>query len=359
MGPTLSRYFGLRCLKSMLAVFAGMLALIMLLDYVEMMRKASDIPQISALLVLQTSVFRVPQVAERLMPFCVLIGTMWAFLNLSRRLELVVARSAGISAWQFITPAVTAAFVLGVLATTIYNPISASLQEQAKRLETQMFRGSAAENRGGFWGRQRTDEGLAIINAKASRDQGVELTSVTIFTFDLQGRFRERIEAKAASLQSGRWELENAKIYTVDGAPSEKATLSVPTDLTPEQIRESFANPETVSFWELPQYIDMAARSDLAGAGYRLQFHKLLAKPMLLASMVLLAAAVSLRFFRFGGVQSMVLSGVIAGFLLYVLSKVTDDMSKADLLSPIGAAWLQVAFGSLIGGVALLYQEDG
>jgi lipopolysaccharide export system permease protein len=75
--------------------------------------------------------------------------------------------------------------------------------------------------------------------------------------------------------------------------------------------------------------------------------------------MVLLAAAVSLRFFRFGGVQKMILSGVSAGFLLYVLSKVTDDLSKAELMHPIAAAWLPVVVGGLTGLVALLYQEDG
>jgi lipopolysaccharide export system permease protein len=75
--------------------------------------------------------------------------------------------------------------------------------------------------------------------------------------------------------------------------------------------------------------------------------------------MVLLAAAVSLRFFRFGGVQKMVLSGVGAGFLLYVLTKVTDDLSKAGLMHPIASAWLPVVVGGLTGLVALLYQEDG
>jgi len=77
------------------------------------------------------------------------------------------------------------------------------------------------------------------------------------------------------------------------------------------------------------------------------------------AGLVLLAAAVSLRFFRFGGVQRMILSGVGGGFLLYVLSKVTDDLSKAELMHPIAAAWLPVVVGGLTGLVALLYQEDG
>ena len=131
------------------------------------------------------------------------------------------------------------------------------------------------------------------------------------------------------------------------------------TNLTLAQVRESFATPETVPFWQLPTYIDMADRAGLGAAGYRLQYQKLLARPFLLAAMVMLAASVSLRFFRFGGVQKMVLSGISAGFLLFVLSKVTEDMSKAELMSPVAAAWIPVFVGGLTGFVALLYQEDG
>ena len=60
----------------------------------------------------------------------------------------------------------------------------------------------------------------------------------------------------------------------------------------------------------------------------------------MLAAMVLLAAAFSLRFVRFGGVQKMVLGGIASGFLLYVMSKLTDDLSNAELIPPIVAAWM-------------------
>ena len=105
--------------------------------------------------------------------------------------------------------------------------------------------------------------------------------------------------------------------------------------------------------------VNLAENAGLAATGYRLQFYQLLAQPFYLAAMVLLAAAVSLRLFRFGGVQKMVLSGISAGFLLFVLSKITEDMSKSELLSPVMAAWIPVLVGSLTGFVALLYQEDG
>ena len=122
MTGTLARYFGMRFLGAMMAAFIGVFALIALIDYIELMRRHSDVANISALLVANTSFYRVPQVAERIMPFCVLIGAMSCYLGLSRRLELVVARAAGISAWQFVMPAIIVALLFGAFATAIYNP---------------------------------------------------------------------------------------------------------------------------------------------------------------------------------------------------------------------------------------------
>lgn len=362
LGGTLARYFGMRFLASVLLVFFGIFGLVALLDYIELMRRASDVPNVSAILVAKTSLYRVPQVTERIMPFCVLIGAMSCYLNLSRRLELVVARSAGMSAWQFVSPALVVAFLLGAIATTIYNPVSAILQERSKRFESELFgqNPEAMTSVGGtFWLSQRSPEGQAIINAASSRSQGVSLTGVTIFTYDTDGRFKNRIEARTAELKPESWELQDARVFALGARPASYAQYQLKTNLTPEQVRESFATPETVPFWELPLYIKIAENAGLQAAGYRLQFQKLLARPFMMAAMVFLAAAVSLRFFRFGGVQKMVLSGVAAGFLLYVLSKVTEDLSKAELLHPVAAAWVPVLVGGLTGFIALLYQEDG
>lgn len=362
IGRTLTRYFAGQFLATAVAVFAGIFVLVILVDYIELMRRVSNVPgsTASALFVAQTSLYRVPQVIERLMPFCVLIGAMSTFLTLSRRLELVVARAAGVSAWQFVMPAAGMALVLGLLATALYNPLSAALQERSKYMEAELFGATAGvQPAQGFWISQATADGQAIINAAGSQNQGQRLTGVTIFRFTQEGRFAERIEAREATLETGYWNLLDARSYGNETPPVAHESLQLPTSLTPTQVRESFATPETVSFWELPGYISANRRSGLAFAGYRLQFHKLLAQPFMLAAMVFLAAAVSLRFFRFGGVQKMVLSGILAGFLLYVLSKVTEDLSKAELLNPVAAAWLPVCMGGLVGFVALLYQEDG
>jgi len=360
LGGTLARYFGMRFLGAAAAVFGGIFMLIVLVDYVEMTRQASKVPNASALLVAQISLFRVPQVTERIIPFAVLIGAMVCYLTLSRRLELVVARAAGISAWQFVAPAIVVALLMGAAATMIYNPISANLREYSKRLEADLFgERTGPQVDAGFWVSQRDGDGQALINAAASRNQGAILDGVTVLTFDAAGRFRERIEAKTAELDAGYWRLKDVVVYAIGVPPRPHGTYQLTTTLTPEQVRESFATPETVSFWNLRQYIELAENAGLAAAGYRLQYQLLLARPFLLAAMVILAASVSLRFFRFGGVTRMILSGVIAGFLLYVLSKVTEDVSRADLMHPVAAAWLPVLAGGLTGFLALLHMEDG
>jgi lipopolysaccharide export system permease protein len=359
---TLSRYFGMRFLTSVIGSFIGVVALAAMIDYVELMRRGADWPHATAWLLAKISMYRVPQLTERIMPFSVLVGAMSCYLTLSRRLELVVARASGVSAWQFVAPAMIAAFLFGTVATTVYNPISATLHERSKRLEADMLGENLSalqESNSGFWVRQKSADGAAIINANSSRDQGAELGGVTIYTFDADAHFQQRIEAKTASLQQGYWQLEDVRIYASGKAPDIEDTYRLPSNLTLEQVRESFATPETVPFWQLPTYIEMADRAGLGAAGYRLQYQQLLARPFLLAAMVLLAASVSLRFFRFGGVQKMVLSGITAGFLLFVLSKITEDMSKSELLSPVAAAWIPVVVGGLTGFVALLYQEDG
>jgi lipopolysaccharide export system permease protein len=358
---TLSRYFGMRFLVTLVAVLAGVFLLIMLLDYVEQMRRMSDVPNVSALKVAQSSLYRVPQITEQILPFCVLIGAMSCYLGLSRRLELVVSRAAGMSAWQFTAPAIVVALAVGIIATTVYNPIAAVLQEKSKRIEAELsgnVQGLQATVNG-FWVSQRSDNGSSIINAQTSREQGVLLSQVTAFVFDQGNHFLERIEANSAALEIGHWRLDDARVYSASAPPTERDSYLLDTNLTPTQVRETFSTPETVPFWQLPYFIDMAERAGLTAAGYRLQYQKLLARPFLLAAMVLLAAAFSLRFFRFGGVQKMVLGGIASGFLLYFVSKLTDDLSTAELIPPMAAAWMPAMLGSMTGVVALLYLEDG
>ena len=80
IGGTLSRYFGMRFLTSVLGSFIGVVALAAMIDYVELMRRGADWPNATPLLLAKISMYRVPQLTERIMPFSVLVGAMIAGL---------------------------------------------------------------------------------------------------------------------------------------------------------------------------------------------------------------------------------------------------------------------------------------
>ncbi|MDX7950934.1 LPS export ABC transporter permease LptG [Lichenihabitans sp. Uapishka_5] len=359
VGFTLARYLSTRFLSTVMGVFGTMFALIYLIDFVELFRRSGDTKGATAQLVALLSLLRVPAVAEQMLPFAVLFGAMFAFLNLTRKLELIVARAAGVSVWQFLLPPVAVALALGLFAVTVYNPMSAIFKQRADRLEVKLFGQKGGTGDADLWIRQKSLDGQAILRATRASDGGINLSGVTAFVFEPDGSFMERIESDHVALHPGYWSMENARVLAPDTAPVDDHTYLLASNLTPEQVTQSFVPPESVPFWELPEVRDRTERAGLDATAYALQYQKLLARPLLFVAMVLVAASFSLRFFRFGGVARMVAGGVASGFVLYVATKLVGDLGGAGLLSTQVAAWSPAIVGSMLGSLVLLYQEDG
>lgn len=359
IGATLGFYFSRQFIRTIFLVFATVFALVYTLDFVELMRRAGDSEGATAAMMAQLALFRTPAIAEQVMPFAILFGSMAALLQLSRKLELVVARAAGISAWQFLQPGLFVALGIGVLSVMVYNPVSAHLKQRASALETQIFSRAVQTRDKPIWLRQKSQDGQAIFRAAGSANDTATLYGVTVYTFEHSGAFSQRIEAKEATLHEGFWELKETRILSATEEPQSHDRYMIASQLQPNQVRQSFITPDAVPFWELQQTIDRMERADINTTSYQLHYDLLLARPLLFAAMVFVAASVSLRFFRFGGVAMMVLGGVAAGFVLYVATELMAELGDSGIISSAVAAWLPAVVGSLLGTLALLYQEDG
>ncbi len=359
IGFTLGRYISARFIRTIVLVFATVFGLVFTLDFVELLRRAGDTAGATPALMAQLSLYRTPSIAEQVLPFAVLFGSMGTLLQLSRKLELVVARAAGISAWQFLQPGLAVAVLLGIVSVLAYNPLSAALKQQATLIESQVFarkmKGFGAE----LWIRQKSLDGQAVIRAEGAVADTNTVTGATVFVFDQEGRFIERVEAQDGVLRDGYWEFHGARVSSTVEEPQLYANYLLATNLDASQVRQTFTPPESVSIWRLGETIARAESAGLDASRYRLQYDVLLARPLLFVAMVFLAASVSLRFFRFGGVTRMVLGGVSAGFVLYVVTEVMRDLGGAGIIGSAVAAWLPAVVGSLLGTLALLYQEDG
>lgn len=358
---TLARYFARKIFSMVLVVFVLCLVLVFLIDFVEMMRESAktDVP---ASYVAMLTLLRLPSFAELTLPFAVLIGSISAFLMLSRSSELTIARAAGISVWQFIQPAMTVALLFGLFAVCVYNPLAALSKQASERLFADAFtakRASEKPTNNASWIRQDGPDGASIIYAKASADRGTRLAGLTLLQFDLSKKFIERIEADKAVLHRGYWELENAHVSSSGALPQFYRKYNVSTYLDAEQVKESVNTVEGVSFWELPGFIEFAEKAGLSTTAYRLHYHQLLARPFLMICMVLLAATCALKPFRFGKIQTMVIAGLSAGFAFFVLVELSRKLGMSGYITAGVAAWAPIAIASLLAMTVLLHQEDG
>ena len=188
---------------------------------------------------------------------------------------------------------------------------------------------------------------------------GLELQSVTVFQYDRNHSLTERIEAKRALLKDGRWELEDVWVSAVGQEPEFYKRYLLSTYLTPTQVRDSLGTVFSISFWDLPNFIQIAERAGLPATQYRVQYQLLLSRPFLLVTMVLIAATCSLRGFRFGNVQINAVLGLAAGFTFFVLSEVSRNFAMAGLTTAAAAAWVPVLIAASLALTVLLYKEDG
>jgi lipopolysaccharide export system permease protein len=359
IGATFGRYFAMRSLRAMVGVFATVVVLIYTVDFVELMRRGSDAPNASALAFAQLALYRTPAVSEQVLPFAVLFGAMSAMLTLSRKLELVVTRSAGVSVWEFLQPPILVALLIGLFMVGVYNPVSARLKQQATELEAAIFGKGVRAAGQEMWIRQKSIDGQGVIRAMATDSDGLKLAEVTAFLFTPAGEFTERVEAKTATIREGYWEMTQARVVSIGAPPESHDVYLVATNLRPEQVRQTFIPPSSVPFWELPELVEQTRLAGLDSTRYALQYQTLLAKPLLLVAMVIIASTVSLRFFRMGGVARMVLGGVLAGFMLYVIKQLVEDLGANGLLNVAAAAWTPATVAALTGAFVLLHLEDG
>lgn len=362
LSTTFSIYVARRFAVSFAIVLLGIAAMVFILDFIELMRRAASRPEVTIPLLLQMAAFKLPFMIEKLVPFAVLFGAMHTYWRLTRFHELVVARSAGVSVWQFLIPSIAMATLIGTFTITVFNPLAAITLGRYDQLEGHYILGRTsllAVSSTGLWLRQSDEDGQMVLHASRMVQEDMELKDVIVFSFDTSNHFVGRMDADEAKLDNGSWILSNV-LLTGPGQPAaNKAEIRLKTDWTPEKIQDSFAAPETMSFWQLPSFIDVLTAAGFSATRHRLHWQTLLALPALLSALVLIGASFSLRPSRQGGVAMLVVAGISFGFLLFFLSDVVQALGMSTTIPVMLAAWTPAMFAGMVGGAVLLHLEDG
>lgn len=376
---TLNKYLARQYALNFLALLLALLAVIYLFDTVELIRRASKRGDIPLSLVLQMGLFKLPEAGQTLLPFAVLFSAMFTFWQLTRRYELIVVRASGFSVWQFLKPVSLVAIAFGILHMTLINPLSAVLIGKFEHLERTHL--SRQENhiavfKEGLWLRQSIlieppgasmalpekslVSGYVILHAQKVTQPDWVLRNVTVFYFTDQNDFLQRVDAKTARLEKNIWAFHDVFISgQAKDKPIRESAYSLPTNLTRDDIEESFSSPDSMSFWKLPGYIHTLEETGFDPARLKVYYQTLLAQPLMFVAMILLAATFSMRPPRTRGTFMMIMAGVFIGFLVFFLANFLRALGVSHQIPVFLAAWSPAVICFLLGLSVMMHVEDG
>ncbi|MBO6853187.1 MAG: LPS export ABC transporter permease LptG [Marivivens sp.] len=362
---TLHFYLAKRFTLSFLGVWLAFFAVNGLLDIVEQLRRfgGSD-GGLSEMLLL--SALNVPRAMYQLLPLVLILSTILCFLSLSRNSELVVIRASGRSAIRMLLSPVLVTLIISGIAVAAFNPIVAATS-RAYESRTSALDDSAstlALSEDGLWLRQGGDA-QTVIWAQSSNLDGTLLGDVTFIQSKTEIGIAERVEAKRAELIEGAWTLTDVKIWQLGSAENpEKAaqTLSehqIASNLTADEIRDSFGDPSSISIWELPAFIENLKQAGFAAKRHLVWLHAELSQPVLFLTMLLLGAAFSMRYQRGGGTTIRVMTAILLGFGLYFIRNFSMLLGESGQLPAALSAWAPPLAGLTMSFAILLQLEDG
>jgi len=354
-----------RTLMGVGAVLAAVASVVALVDFVELTRTVGGRADIGFFGLVELVLLEAPSVMLVLTPFVFLFGVMGAFVALNRRSELIAMRAAGLSAWRFVFPAALGAALIGVVVTVALNPAAAALNARFEDRRAALGQEGDPGGRQELWLRQAEDGSQLVIHAMAHDTfrGAIRLKGVSIFVQSADGTdqlsYSRRIEAAEAILTPGFWRLRNVREATPGAGVVRSEQLMIPSTLDRRTAMEKFVAPSAVGFWDLPSTIRAAELAGYSAAAYQLRLQQLLALPVLLAAMSILAASFSLRLMRLGDLVGLAAAGVALGFGVFFFNQFCGALGATEVIPVSLAAWATPILALLCGLSLLFWTEDG
>lgn len=367
LNSILGRYLSKQIVVTFLLVLVTIMAIIMMFDVIEALRRISGREDVGMSYVAKYAVTRLPQTIDKVLPFVMMVAAMITFWRVSKSNEYVVIRSTGVSVWGFLTPVLFAVFVVGVVNVALVNPISSKMYELHETIKYRFNTrnpNAVLFSSKGLWIREAARDGkVLVIQAKSLRQEENEKLSmrdVSILEMNQESQILRRVEGLIGELDGNNFTLRGVKVYESGAETQNFSDISYQTSIDLQRIKENFIDPDAISVWELPDTIRFYESSGFSAQRHQMRYLSLLASPFLLMAMVLIAALFALKpNMRQGGVMFMIVAGITTGFVVYFSSQLVYAFGINGYIPVWFAVWAPILVVALSGVTVLLNMEEG
>jgi lipopolysaccharide export system permease protein len=341
--------------------FAVLFVLVLVLETLDLLGEAGKIlaiPGNGDAALWHYVVLRIPVLISRFLPFCVLLGTLIAFVGLNQNSEVVAMKAAGLSAHQILAPLVVASIGIAAVLFAFNEGVVVNSARHVNAWSDNDYKPipPASGILSNVWLLQGDD--LVRAGLVSGRGAGMVLHDVTLY--DRTGGVLQRvINADTARPAKGAWVLRNVQIYDANmNVVRRGAETTALAGVTPDQFTLAKVDPTELDYWTLRSRIaelEAAGRqTDEARAGLA---HKI-SGPLSTLLMPLLAAIAAFGLARSGQLLVRAVLGMALGFAYFVADNFSLAMGNAGAYPPMVAAWAPFLLFLLIGETVLIRTEE-
>ena len=365
---TLAIYFTKRFFVSFIRVFLAIGLLVLLFDFITNLNRLngleSPVKNAFSLSFLRTTTY-----LSLAMPLIMMLSSLAFSVGLARNNEFIVSRASGLSALKSLLSVMFSAFIVGIVSIFFLDPIAGRMinsYEQKVNMLNNAKHPTILINDNGYWMRQTTLNGNQIIKASSASNNGKILHNLSIFNYNLNGNIVNRIFAKTGFLKPNEFILTQGVRWTDEKTLSNPKTGSqafnffrIPTDITPTQLLEGYAGPETISPWNMNKQIIKVKLSGFSILKYESKQMEQYARPFLFIIMILIGCVFTLKNVRKNNLGLSVVSAVIFGFSLHFFQNFSITLGRSGEIPLIIATWSPILSAGLVTIALFLHYEDG
>jgi lipopolysaccharide export system permease protein len=375
----LQRYFAKEIIRSVLFVLVAFLALFAFFDLISELKAIGNggyrLEHAFGYVLL-----KLPSYAYELIPIAALIGTIWVMAQFASQSEFTIMRVSSMSTLMAASMLVKIG-VLFAVATFLFGEfVSPKASELGERLKLSAQGASVSQQfRSGLWAKDviRSESGAPIgsrfINVKQVQPTG-ELQGVKIYEFDQDFRMAAMITAASGVYRGpNTWLLSNVSETRFPAGPVDSAeslkelatavstqtleSRKLASDITPEILAVLFADPDTMSAYDLSAYVQHLKENKQRAERYEIAFWKKLTYPFAVFVMMALALPFAYLHFRSGGVSLKIFTGIMIGVSFQLINSLFAHLGLLNTWPALTTAVTPSILFLLVAIAALFWVE--
>ncbi|MBK9160833.1 MAG: LPS export ABC transporter permease LptG [Nitrosomonadales bacterium] len=353
----LTRYLGREVYLSIALVFG---ALIMLFAFLDLIHELNVMGQEQYHLgyVLLFVILTIPGHVYELFPVAVLVGAIFALVQMAASSELTVFRASGASLWQMVNALFKITLPLVVLSFVISEfiaPPSERLAQQL-RLKAQNAQVSLKEFRSGLWVKDEN----SFVNVKNVMPD-TSLSDIDIYRFDENYHLQTITHAGQADfVEEGYWQLKDVLETrfdkhgtSINASPAQQWYSA----LNPGLLSVLLVVPEQMSAYDLYQYTVHLRDNHQKSVRYEIAMWNKLVYPFALLVMMLLALPFASYHRRTGGISAMIFMGIVLGLVFHFVGRLFASLGALNDWQPFISATAMTGLFLLLGMLMLWWTE--